>query len=312
MAMQEQQSTDQLSIVKEIDIDAPAKTVWKAITDPKELVRWLPLQAKVKSGEGGSIWMSWGEPAVAESTIVSWKPNRHLSLKEIKPFGAPFEPKEAKSADRKINFYLEPYNGKTRLRLEHTGFGSKRAGEQSGPQAVAAAQRVSSFMTSVAACWDFQLNSLDVYATRHLGTDRTVAWSRAVSNLSFPETWKRVAGPQGIGLLREGTMDSARKGDSAPKGLRKGDRFTSRAASGDNFTGTVLTYNDDKQFAAVVENMNDSVLRVVLDHCGGRPEATVWLATYSSAKKVAAVQEESRELSLFEQRWNHTLQNVLA
>ena len=47
------------SITKEVRIDAPVEAVWKALTDAAELTRWWPLDAKVKPGPGGFIWMSW-------------------------------------------------------------------------------------------------------------------------------------------------------------------------------------------------------------------------------------------------------------
>lgn len=268
------------SIVQQIELSAPAEVVWKALTDAKELVRWLPLEARVKPGKGGSMWLSWGEPVVEQSRIVAWEPNRLLRTREIRPFGAPFEPRQARGGGtRVLDFLLEPLKGKTLLHFEHSGF----AGGSSG---------LADFKRNLAACWRFQLGALQHYVERHLGDSRTVSWARAVSNgRSFQQTWKRVAGPQGI--LRSGSLE----------GLRKGDRYSIRAANGDRFTGVVVDYERGKQFAGTVANMNDSLLRVVLDHCAGRPEAAVWLASYG-AKHPAA--------NLFEHRWTHLLQNVLS
>jgi len=268
------------SIVGEIEIAAPAKTVWKALTNAKELTRWLPLSAHVKAGKGGKMHLSWGEPVVQESTIEAWVPNKHLRLKEVRPFGAPYQPKKLKNVTREIDFKLTP-NGaaNTTLRLEHTNVAGKGAG-------------MAAFSKSLADCWAFQLNSLDVYATQHLGKQRTVSWARAVSKHSFPATWKKVMGR--MGLLHGGKKLTAK---AAP-----GHKFDFKAVNGDKFEGTVLTHTPNKQFAGVVENLNNSVLRVVLDHCGGKPETTVWLATYGPVPEAA---------KLFEHRWTHTLQTLL-
>ena len=44
----------------EFPIDAPVDAVWKALTDPEELVKWFPLEAKVEPGAGGAVELSWG------------------------------------------------------------------------------------------------------------------------------------------------------------------------------------------------------------------------------------------------------------
>ncbi len=50
-------------LVQEIEINAPAEEVWNALTDPKELEKWFPLEARVTppTGEGkedGRIYLS--------------------------------------------------------------------------------------------------------------------------------------------------------------------------------------------------------------------------------------------------------------
>ena len=45
-----------------LEIAAPVESVWKAISDPRELERWFPLHARVTPGEGGEVFMSWDPP----------------------------------------------------------------------------------------------------------------------------------------------------------------------------------------------------------------------------------------------------------
>jgi len=66
------------SIVEQINIAAPVDAVWQALTDPTELTRWLPLDAQVTPGQGGSILMSWRDPVFHQSTIDIWQPNQSL------------------------------------------------------------------------------------------------------------------------------------------------------------------------------------------------------------------------------------------
>ncbi len=68
------------SVEQEIEIDAPLSAVWKALTEASELVRWLPMETRVKPGSGGSIWLRWEDEYEAESRIEIWEPESHLRL----------------------------------------------------------------------------------------------------------------------------------------------------------------------------------------------------------------------------------------
>src|SRR5438105_3912114 len=111
------------SIVTQIQIAALPDAVWKALTDPVELARWFPIEARVDPGPGGSIWLSWGEPIVSESRIEIWEPDRRLRTVEVRPLGAKLQAKEANSPPRRVEYLLEFRDGGTELRLVHSGFG---------------------------------------------------------------------------------------------------------------------------------------------------------------------------------------------
>ena len=221
------------SIVEQIEIAAPVDAVWQALTDPTELTRWLPLDAKVTPGQGGSIWLSWGDPVVQQSTIDVWQPNQRLRITEVTPFGAPFQPKEAAGVTRTIDYTLQSTGQKTTFRMEHAGFGTGAAWTP--------------YVESLRSCHAYQVRSLAHYLEQHRGQVRTVAWARASSTRSFTDAWSRITGPQA--LVSQGSID----------GLSEGDRYSVTAANGDTFTGVVVNNTPSKQFAGTVENMNNSL-----------------------------------------------------
>jgi uncharacterized protein YndB with AHSA1/START domain len=48
-----------------LEIAASIEDVWRALTDPQELRRWFPLDATVTPGEGGRMFLSWGDAWMA-------------------------------------------------------------------------------------------------------------------------------------------------------------------------------------------------------------------------------------------------------
>jgi uncharacterized protein YndB with AHSA1/START domain len=91
-------------------IEAPQEAVWKALTEAEELTKWFPPQARVTPGQGGKIWMSWGEGIEGESTIEVWDAPRRLRH----TFGA---------VPAAVDWVLEGRGGTTVLRMVHSGFG---------------------------------------------------------------------------------------------------------------------------------------------------------------------------------------------
>lgn len=100
-----------------IEIDAPIEEVWKAITESREVERWLAPKAEVTPGVGGTFFVSWGPGMEGTGLIEVWEPNRHLRVIESRH--APARVVE--------DFYLESKDGKTVLRLVHSGFSTDAA-----------------------------------------------------------------------------------------------------------------------------------------------------------------------------------------
>ena len=269
------------SIETQIEIAAPVEAVWKALTETDELIRWFPLEARVTPGPGGSIWTSWKElrDCGAESRIEIWEPSRRLRTIEVTPLGGTPQTAEdaARSTARILDYFLETREGKTVLRLVHSGFGNGSDWED---------ELYYAFRRG----WQFELRGLRHYLERHRGQPRAVAWARETFPYSSEEAWNRLMGPRGI--LREGSLE----------GLREGDRYSFLAANGDGFKGIIEVHEPQRQFTGTVENMNDALLRVKVEPLSGRGDATVWLSTYGIAQD---------EVDSFQRRWNELLRQLL-
>ncbi len=71
-------------IRKTIVVDAPPKVVFKALTDEKELVRWMPQEARMDPRPGGEYefkyhWAEKSLDSVATGKILELIPNKRLS-----------------------------------------------------------------------------------------------------------------------------------------------------------------------------------------------------------------------------------------
>jgi uncharacterized protein YndB with AHSA1/START domain len=66
-------------------LDHPVERVWRAITEPAEIVQWLA-EAQLELGEGGNVTLRWlnsdqeGNTAVARGTVRAVDPPRLLEL----------------------------------------------------------------------------------------------------------------------------------------------------------------------------------------------------------------------------------------
>jgi uncharacterized protein YndB with AHSA1/START domain len=207
--------TKDLKLEREIEIDADVQTVWRALTEGEELKRWFPLDARVRPGPGGAIWLSWGEGMDWEAPIAIWKPNEHLRTADPAP------------STVVVDYYIESRGGKTVLRLVHSGF---------------SAASWESEYDNLSAGWMSFLVNLKLYLERHPGEPRTMVWHRhpAVA-LSRDEAFSRVLGALGLGAhdLRVGGRYAAT--------TVTGDRLSGEVqvfAPPVNFSGTVETLSN--------------------------------------------------------------------
>ncbi|MBI1984426.1 MAG: SRPBCC domain-containing protein [Acidobacteria bacterium] len=268
----EKTAVDTRSLERQIEINAPAEAVWKALTDAEEITRWFPPEARVEPGAGGSLLWWWAEDIQWPSQIEIWEPNKHLRASYTKPPARDLAP----PGPMVMDFHLEARGGKTVLRIVHSGFSAGAGWDDE--------------YDGVGRGWTMEFRSLRHYMENHRGTPRRVAWSWVPLSVSYEEAWRRLMSP--LGLLRQGTLD----------GLREGDRYALTAATGDQLAGEVLTYLPPHAFSGTVEGMNNALFFVLIDKCRG-PEVWAWLATYGVPQA---------EVNAFRDRWSRLLANLFS
>src|SRR5690242_20307134 len=88
-----------------IEVKASPEEVFRAITDPEQIVKWFAPEARVDPRAGGEYFFSWGPGMEGTSTISAWEPGKH--------FGTSNE--RTKIC---VDYYIEALDGGiTRLRL---------------------------------------------------------------------------------------------------------------------------------------------------------------------------------------------------
>ena len=177
-------------IVKEVFVQAPPDVVWRALTDAEELKRWFPVDARVKPGLGGSIWISFGGGVEGEAPITAWEPNRR------------FEWTEARGAVKlAVDFQLEAKSGGTVVRLVNSGFGA-------GPD-----WDDEFHMTE--AGWSYFLLQLRWYLERHRGQPRDLILFRELVPLTRAEALRRLTtalGDRPSGTIVASSPDTGQMG----------------------------------------------------------------------------------------------------
>lgn len=244
--------TKKRKIERQIEIAAPVEAVWKALTDAEELMRWFPLDARVKPGPGGTIWFSWGPPYEGESQIEVWDPPRHLKLKD--QWGG-----HAETSDRPqvaMDFTLESAEGKTILRLVHSGFNSTADWDDE--------------FEATNRGWLQELLGLKHYLEHHAGESRKAVWARVKVELSREEVWQKIMSADGLNLA----------------GLNSGDSFDRITSANERLQGRVLACQPPEDLCAVLEDSNDAFLRVSVERWSKprlHAEPNLWLSTYNIA-----------------------------
>jgi uncharacterized protein YndB with AHSA1/START domain len=230
-------------IEKEIVLDASPDTVWRMLTDPQELARWFPLEAKVVPGAGGEISLSWGPEITAKAPIEIWEPNRRL--RTVDPsLGQPLT----------VEWTIESRGGKTILRLVQSAFETGAEGENE-------------FFDSTDYGWDFMLVNLRLYLTHHAGEPRLVAWPRHKVEMPRAVVYEKLAGAGGI--FFEGAQE-----------LRAGQPYSLRAARNEFWSGRVEFIVPPRGFCVTVESLNNALAWLTIEGGGAENDAQLWFSTY--------------------------------
>lgn len=155
---------------KELEIAASVEEVWSALTDGRKLSNWFPLEARVKPGANGSIFVSWGPDCEGEAEIVAWEPGKKIAWQERTAL---------------VEFTLEARGGKTLVRLVQSGF-------------FTGADWENEWFDSTNYGWEFMLLSLRVWLELHRAEERRVAWPRLPMSVSREEAYRRLLGKGGL------------------------------------------------------------------------------------------------------------------
>lgn len=257
-----------------LDIDASREDVWRALTEAEELVRWFPVDARVAPGEGGSMLWSWGDGWDWASRIDGWEPGRLLRLvqEDARPYdsqGRMLPPGEAAPARIAMEFTLESYQGKTRLRLVHSGFGRGAAWDDE--------------LEGITEGWQAELRSLRHYLERHRGRDRVFEIAWLTTKLTRDAAWGRLLGSGGFAV--------------APAEPREGQAYQVVVPGGQRFTGTVVLNLPRQTVAGTVRELDDGWFRLLTWSVpGGSTGVWAGLATYAGDQgRVREFRERAQE-----------------
>jgi len=114
-------------IRKNVIVDAPAEIVFKALTDEKELVQWMPQEAKIDARVGGELefkyhWGDRGLDTVLRGKILELEPNRRLSY----TWDAETTNHQPRITGAVVTWVLDPLpDGRTSVTLIHSGVGKE-------------------------------------------------------------------------------------------------------------------------------------------------------------------------------------------
>lgn len=182
-----------LTITKSIEIAAPVERVWRALTDPGELLRWHARKAEVDLRVGGRLYFDYGFEVETRGTIAALDPPRLLRFDDA------FD-------GTTVTYTLEPANGGTRLVLLVEGFRDDEESQE--------------WKESATVGWQQTLDNLRSVLER--GEDlRPTFWRvrMGVSGIAVPESRKAETGAESGAYLRR-VVDG---GPAARAGLRPAD-----------------------------------------------------------------------------------------
>jgi uncharacterized protein YndB with AHSA1/START domain len=246
-------------VVAEVDLfDVVPEDVWTALTDAEHLTRWFPLEARVEPGEGGEVFMSWGEGWAGSSRIEVWDPPRRLRLVETRSaYDAEGRPVGGTPVRIAMDWEIEGRAGTTRLRLVHSGFGAGADWDDE--------------VDSIRRGWKFELGGLAQYLAHHRGRDRSVAWVMRRSMGARAEVWARLC--------------AALPGLDQTVFARPGDDFSIALSDSSSLAGRVAVPGADHDFAGTLPDRRRAYVRIGVESGGGATHtAHVFLAGWGEGR----------------------------
>jgi uncharacterized protein YndB with AHSA1/START domain len=242
-----------------LDLEATPDEVWRALTEAEELVRWFSTAARVTPGVGGTMLWSWGYGEDWITSIDVWEPGKLLRLvqEDARPYdaqGNPLPAGEVEPARIAMEFTLETVQGKTRLRLVHSGFGQGAAWDAE--------------VEGISEGWQAELRSLRHYLRRHRGHERKAGRGLVNTTLARDAAWARLTGSGGYRL--------------SPPSPKEGERFEVVTPGGQRYTGIVELNLPGQTLAGTVRELDDAWFRLLTwRDARGHTGLWVWLAAYT-------------------------------
>ena len=252
-----------------IPLDAPVDVVWRALTDPRELVHWFPTDALIDPRPGGAFIISWNGAWQWEMTITDFEPMQRLRMIDrlARPFDANGQPLRGEAPlELALEITLEPAARGTTLRLVHSGFGHGTAWDDE--------------IDGVTLGWNVELRGLRHYLAHHAGRARHTASAHVTSNLGLTVLWDRLTASSGF-ITSGFTPD-----------LAEGDACALTLATGDVISGRVRFAEPGRQLVVAADNFGDGLFRLSLDRAAGEALVQVWLSTWAIDPQVTAAFEE--------------------
>lgn len=305
------------SIDLSIEIDAPADTVWEAISSAEELQRWFPLNAEIEPGVGGTVTIDWGPGCGGTADIEVWEEGERLVYVE-RPWGVAADvrdtehdavenetidderPAERDAAQREVAANNVPNS-------EGDLAGGEATADEATDDEATAAQPVrvaveytiasrggktvlrmvnsgfsadadwEEYLDTLDSGWRYFLLNLKHYLERHRGTPRRMVWERRKIALPKAEAWPVLFGEGGLARL------ALPAEEDAPATLWSGD------------DATVAMAAPPIHLALHCEALNDALLFVELEPGAPPYSLGVWLSLYGVEEDRAAALQSSLE-----------------
>lgn len=242
------------SLEKEVEIEAPTEAVWKAVSEAEELVRWFPLEARVEPGEGGSIYLSWGEGMGGEARIDIWEAGRRLRW--------------IQEGDMAVEVTIEGRGGRSVVRLVQSGFSAESEWDD--------------YYDATDAGWSFYLLNLKHYLECHRGAAGAIVWVRRETVRSKEEAWTRLTGPEG--LAPEPALDADGTGPAEAGRREEGSASPTVRLGDERQPLDPWLVRPGRALAGRLPDLDDATLIVEMEpgraerwHCG------FWLYTWGPA-----------------------------
>lgn len=221
-----------------IAIDADQDAVWQALSNAEGLKNWFPLDARLKPGEGGSIWLSWGPGCEGEAPVTIWEEGERVAWEEDYGDGTRIL----------VEFRIESEKGKSVVRLVQSGFSADAKWDD--------------YFETMGSGWRYFLWNLRHYLERHPGEARKMVWTRGKPGIPKADLWRKLTADHGLAAA------AASVENGKPFRLWSGDNGTFHdITEGVHVTGRVPGL-DDALLLIEVEPGDDPSLGVWLSTYG--------------------------------------------